>query len=53
LLETDATAEEKVLTAEDMKTADAVFLCNSVRGLREVKSICFEALPITCPKART
>jgi para-aminobenzoate synthetase / 4-amino-4-deoxychorismate lyase len=53
LLETDATAEEKVLTVEDLKTADAVFLCNSVRGLREVKSICFEALPITCSKAHT
>jgi para-aminobenzoate synthetase/4-amino-4-deoxychorismate lyase len=53
LLETDATAEEKVLTVEDLKAADAVFLCNSVRGLREVKSICFEVLPITCSKAHT
>jgi para-aminobenzoate synthetase / 4-amino-4-deoxychorismate lyase len=53
LLETDATAEERVLTVEDLKTADAVFLCNSVRGLREVKSISFEALPITCSKAHT
>lgn len=53
LLETDATAEEGIVTVEDLKTADAVFLCNSVRGLREVKSICFDALPITCSKAHT
>jgi para-aminobenzoate synthetase/4-amino-4-deoxychorismate lyase len=53
LLENDATAEEKVLTTEDLKTADAVFLCNSVRGLREVESISFDPLPITLPKAHT
>jgi len=53
LLETNATAEEKALTVQDLKAADAVFLCNSVRGLREVTSICFEALPITCSKAHT
>jgi para-aminobenzoate synthetase/4-amino-4-deoxychorismate lyase len=53
LLATDKTAQEQVLTVEDLKTADAVFLCNSVRGLREVKSICFEALPVTCSKAHT
>jgi para-aminobenzoate synthetase/4-amino-4-deoxychorismate lyase len=53
LLETDTTAQEQVMTVEDLKAADAVFLCNSVRGLREVKSMCFEALPITCSKAHT
>jgi para-aminobenzoate synthetase / 4-amino-4-deoxychorismate lyase len=53
LLETDATAAERIVTVEDLKTADAVFLCNSVRGLREVKSICFDGLPITCSKAHT
>jgi para-aminobenzoate synthetase / 4-amino-4-deoxychorismate lyase len=53
LLETDTTAEERIVTVEDLKTADAVFLCNSVRGLREVKSICFDGLPITHSKAHT
>jgi para-aminobenzoate synthetase / 4-amino-4-deoxychorismate lyase len=53
LLETDATAEEKVLTLDDLKTADAVFLCNSVRGLREVKSVSFDPLPIALWKAHT
>jgi len=36
LLETDATVEERVLTLEDIKSADALYLCNSVRGLRPV-----------------
>jgi para-aminobenzoate synthetase/4-amino-4-deoxychorismate lyase len=53
LLETNATAEERILTVEDLKTADAVFLCNSVRGLREVKSICFDPPPTTLSKAHT
>jgi para-aminobenzoate synthetase/4-amino-4-deoxychorismate lyase len=53
LLEMDATAEERVLTVEDLKTADAVFLCNSVRGLREVKSISFGPLPAALSKAHT
>jgi para-aminobenzoate synthetase/4-amino-4-deoxychorismate lyase len=43
LLETRATAEEGVLTIEDLKAADAVFLCNSVRGIRRVKSLCLDA----------
>jgi para-aminobenzoate synthetase/4-amino-4-deoxychorismate lyase len=37
LLETTAGAEERVLTLSDLETADAVFLCNSVRGLWQVK----------------
>jgi para-aminobenzoate synthetase/4-amino-4-deoxychorismate lyase len=36
LLETLADAEERVLHAEDLRRADAVFLCNAVRGLRRV-----------------
>jgi len=39
LLETDATAEERTLTIRDLETAEAVFLCNSVRGLRRVKHL--------------
>ena len=53
LLETNPAAEERILTVEDLKIADAVFLCNSVRGLREVKSTCFDAVPTTCSKAHT
>jgi para-aminobenzoate synthetase/4-amino-4-deoxychorismate lyase len=37
LLETVADAEEQVLTLPDLESADAVFLCNSVRGLWQVK----------------
>jgi para-aminobenzoate synthetase / 4-amino-4-deoxychorismate lyase len=37
LLETAAGAEECILTLPDLATADAVFLCNSVRGLWQVK----------------
>ena len=37
LLESDASAEECVLTVEDLESAEAVFVGNSVRGLREVR----------------
>ena len=37
LLETNADAEEFVLKIPDLESADAVFLCNSVRGLWQVK----------------
>jgi para-aminobenzoate synthetase/4-amino-4-deoxychorismate lyase len=37
LLETNADAEECVLKIPDLESADAVFLCNSVRGLWQVK----------------
>ncbi len=43
LLETCATAKEGIVTVEDLRTADVVFLCNSIRGIREVKSLCLEA----------
>ena len=36
LLETDPSAEERVLSLSDILAADAIYLCNSVRGLREV-----------------
>jgi para-aminobenzoate synthetase/4-amino-4-deoxychorismate lyase len=39
LLETRTDAEERVLTLADLETADAVLLCNSVRGLRAIESI--------------
>ena len=37
LLETTAGADECVLKLPDLESADAVFLCNSVRGLWQVK----------------
>jgi len=36
LLETDSTVEESVVTVHDVESADAVYLCNSVRGIRPV-----------------
>src|SRR5579884_486324 len=42
LLETLPQAEEKILTIADLQNADAIFLCNSVRGLLKVNSFCFE-----------
>ena len=53
LLETDATAEEGIITMEDLRAAEAVFLCNSVRGLREVKTILTDVSTITYSKAHT
>jgi para-aminobenzoate synthetase/4-amino-4-deoxychorismate lyase len=37
LLATDSTATEETLTLEDLESADAIYLCNSLRGMREVK----------------
>ena len=37
LLETRAGIEERVLTEEDLRRADAVFLANAVRGLRRAE----------------
>jgi len=51
LLESDPTAEEKIITVEDLRAAEKVYLCNSVRGLREVKSISFDSSSIPCSKA--
>ncbi|MGO8717877.1 MAG: aminodeoxychorismate synthase component I [Acidobacteriaceae bacterium] len=45
LLETCPTAEERIVTLADLEAADAVFLCNSVRGFRKVKSLYFDASP--------
>jgi para-aminobenzoate synthetase/4-amino-4-deoxychorismate lyase len=36
LLETRVDLEEKILTLEDVRNADAVYICNAVRGLRRV-----------------
>jgi len=38
-LETMDAAAERVLRLEDLATADAVYLCNSVRGLRKVNVV--------------
>nr|WP_255551277.1 aminodeoxychorismate synthase component I [Granulicella sp. dw_53] len=37
LLETNPNAEERTLTLEDLHTADALLICNSVRGINEVR----------------
>ncbi|MEO6909560.1 MAG: chorismate-binding protein, partial [Edaphobacter sp.] len=37
LLETDERAREAVLMVQDLESADTIYLCNSLRGLREVK----------------
>jgi para-aminobenzoate synthetase/4-amino-4-deoxychorismate lyase len=37
LLETETSAQEAVLTLRDLESADAIYLCNSLRGMREVK----------------
>jgi para-aminobenzoate synthetase/4-amino-4-deoxychorismate lyase len=37
LLETRADVEERVLTLDDLRNADAVYICNAVRGLRRVQ----------------
>ena len=37
LLETRPEIEEKVLTLDDVKRADAVYICNAVRGIRRVQ----------------
>ncbi|QHN02795.1 aminodeoxychorismate synthase component I [Granulicella sp. WH15] len=36
LLETRANAEERVLTLDDLHAADAIYICNSVRGINAV-----------------
>jgi para-aminobenzoate synthetase / 4-amino-4-deoxychorismate lyase len=37
LLQTLANAEERVLSRQDLRNADAVYLCNAVRGLRRIE----------------
>ena len=37
LLETRPETEEKVLTLDEVKCADAVYICNAVRGIRRVQ----------------
>ncbi len=39
LLETLDNVEERILTLQDLEAADAVLLCNSVRGLHEVQHL--------------
>jgi para-aminobenzoate synthetase / 4-amino-4-deoxychorismate lyase len=42
LLETNATTEERTLTIHDLETAEAIFICNSVLGLRKVTHLSLE-----------
>jgi para-aminobenzoate synthetase/4-amino-4-deoxychorismate lyase len=36
VLATNPAAEERILTLKDLLDADAVYICNAVRGLRKV-----------------
>jgi para-aminobenzoate synthetase/4-amino-4-deoxychorismate lyase len=46
LLESDASAEEQVLSLQDLESADAVFVCNAVRGMRQVHSLYMDSSPL-------
>ena len=47
LLQTDSTAEERIFPVNGLQSADAVYLCNSLRGLRQVGEWVHEtSLPI-------
>lgn len=37
LLETRGNIEERILTVDDLHVADAIYICNAVRGLRQVR----------------
>lgn len=39
ILETNPQAEERILTIDDLQSAAAIYLCNSLRGIRRVKAI--------------
>lgn len=43
LLDMHATSEERALHLQDLESADGVFLCNAVRGMRQVRSVCLGA----------
>jgi para-aminobenzoate synthetase/4-amino-4-deoxychorismate lyase len=46
-LETDPTAQEAVLTMEDIHAADAIYICNSVRGMNQVHLAKHEPAAVT------
>lgn len=50
LLETNPAATEKILRREDLESADAVYLCNAVRGFRKVTVVLSDNLNL-CPHA--
>lgn len=39
VLENDARAEERVLRVEDLRRAEAIYICNAVRGMRRVRLV--------------
>ena len=43
LLETEPAAQERAVTLDDIASADALLLCNSVRGMRRVKTLFLDA----------
>lgn len=42
ILRTNANAEERVLTLADLQSAETIYLCNSVRGMRSVASLRYD-----------
>jgi len=37
ILETDAMASERILLLDDLERADAIYICNAIRGMRRVE----------------
>jgi para-aminobenzoate synthetase/4-amino-4-deoxychorismate lyase len=37
ILETNAMASERILFIDDLEHADAIYLCNAIRGMRRVR----------------
>jgi para-aminobenzoate synthetase/4-amino-4-deoxychorismate lyase len=44
LLETDRSAKEEILTMQDLESAEAIYLCNSLRGMREIELVEADAI---------
>jgi para-aminobenzoate synthetase/4-amino-4-deoxychorismate lyase len=52
LLESHAGATERVLTLEDLRQADQLYICNAVRGLRKATLHLDRTIAATCVSAR-
>ncbi|HMF54612.1 MAG TPA: aminotransferase class IV, partial [Edaphobacter sp.] len=53
VLETQSDAQERILTVEDLRSAEIVFMGNSVRGLRPVERIEMPGITIYRATAHT
>lgn len=50
ILESDPRARERVLRLEDLRAADAIYICNAVKGLRKVH-LCAQASALVAGRA--